>query len=156
MRFRCFVFFLLPIATGLTGCPAGSGPLTDEDRAAIRETAAAFHDAAAAKDWSAVVQFYTPDAVVMPPNQAALQGRAAIREWYASFPPVTDVDLPIVDVDGRADLAYTRGTYTLTFAMEGAPQPITDRGKNLAIWRKQPDGSWQMAIDTFNSDLPLP
>jgi ketosteroid isomerase-like protein len=32
--------------------------------------------------------------------------------------------------------------------------PVTERGKYVAIWKKQPDGRWKAAVDTFNSDLP--
>jgi len=136
--------------------PGQLGSLSEEDIAAIRNTAAAYHEAAVAKDWDAVATYYTTDAVIMPPNQPAVQGRDGIKEWYASFPPVTEVELPIIEIDGRGDLAYARGTYTLTIVMEGVTEPLTDSGKNLAIWRKQTDGSWRIAVDTFNSDLPLP
>ena len=35
-------------------------------------------------------------------------------------------------------------------------QPIQDHGKFIEIRRKQPDGSWLISRDIFNSDLPLP
>jgi len=31
-------------------------------------------------------------------------------------------------------------------------QPITDKGKYLTVYMKQPDGSWKAVADTFNSD----
>ncbi len=155
MRSRSILAFLL-LALTLAACQPEVEPLSMEDVSAIRNTAAAYHEAAVSKDWDAVAEYYTPDAVIMPPNQPAIQGRTSIREWYASFPPVSEVELPIVEIDGRGDLAYTRGTYTLTMMIAGAPEPVTDSGKNLQIWLKQPDGSWLIAIDTFNTDLPLP
>jgi ketosteroid isomerase-like protein len=130
--------------------------LSEEEVAAIRDTAAAYHEAAVAKDWDAVSTFFTTDAVAMPPHQPMVQGRADIKEWYASFPPVTDVELPIVEIDGRGDMAYSRGTYSMTMVMEGVPEPVTLIGKNLVIWRKQADGSWLIAVEMFNSDLPMP
>jgi ketosteroid isomerase-like protein len=33
---------------------------------------------------------------------------------------------------------------------------VEDRGKYLEIWKRQADGSWKVALDIFNSDLPLP
>ena len=33
-------------------------------------------------------------------------------------------------------------------------KPIRDTGKILEIWKKQADGSWKCAVDTWNSDLP--
>ena len=155
MRSRSILLFL-PLALALAACQPQAGPLSDEDVAAIRNSHAAYHEVALGKDWDAVVTYYTTDAVIMPPNQPAVHERDAIRDWYASFPPVTEVALPIVEIDGRGDIAYVRGTYKLTLVIEGAPEPITDTGKNLAIWRRQPDGSWKMAVDTFNSDVPVP
>ncbi|UCG88728.1 MAG: DUF4440 domain-containing protein [Gemmatimonadota bacterium] len=147
---------VLMLTLGVTTCRPGVGRLSEEDVAAIRSTHAAYHEVVSAKDWDAVVTYYTTDAVIMPPNQPAVHGRDPIRDWYASFPPVTEVELPIVEIDGRGDIAYVRGTYTLTMAIKGTPEPIMDSGKNLAIWRRQPDGSWLIAIDTFNSDLASP
>ena len=34
-------------------------------------------------------------------------------------------------------------------------KPITDQGKDMAVWKKQSDGSWKMVADTFNSDLAV-
>jgi ketosteroid isomerase-like protein len=31
---------------------------------------------------------------------------------------------------------------------------MTDRGKYLAVWKKQADGSWKCVADMFNTDLP--
>jgi ketosteroid isomerase-like protein len=33
---------------------------------------------------------------------------------------------------------------------------IQDTGKDMAVWKKQSDGTWKMVADTFNSDNPLP
>jgi ketosteroid isomerase-like protein len=56
-----------------------------------------------------------------------------------------------VEVSG--DLAYTQGTYSMTMTdPEGIP--ATDKGKYLAVWKKQADGGWKVIEDIFNSDLP--
>ncbi len=39
---------------------------------------------------------------------------------------------------------------------EGAAEPVQDRGKYVEIRRKQADGAWLIAVDIFNSDLPIP
>src|SRR5437764_11143066 len=31
-----------------------------------------------------------------------------------------------------------------------------DRGKYVAVWKKQADGNWKVAVDTWNTDLPFP
>ena len=38
----------------------------------------------------------------------------------------------------------------------GKGKKISDNGKILEIWKKQPDGSWKCSVDTYSSDLPAP
>ncbi len=70
------------------------------------------------------------------------------------FPPLTDFKPSTVRVDGRDDLAYVLGTYTMTFVPPGASGPVKDSGKYVEVRRRQPDGRWLVAVDIFNSDLP--
>jgi ketosteroid isomerase-like protein len=53
------------------------------------------------------------------------------------------------------DLAYTVGTYQFTLN-NAKGKPVTDRGKYMTVWKKQPDGKWKAVADTNNSDLPAP
>jgi ketosteroid isomerase-like protein len=54
------------------------------------------------------------------------------------------------------DFVYTIGTYSMTVSNPKDKKPITDRGKYLTVFKKQPDGTWKMVADMINSDLPLP
>jgi len=137
-------------------CQREAGPLSDDDVAAIKASTEAFIQAVRFEDWAALAALYTEDAVFMPPNQPMVQGQAAIQTWMEEFPAVTKYNLTAVEIDGQGDLAFVRGTYSMTIAPEGAPEPIQDTGKYVEIRRKQQDGSWLMAVDIFNSDLPLP
>ena len=133
-----------------------AGPLSEEDVAAIRASAESFVEAVRAGDWAGMAALYTEDAVVMAPNEPAVQGRAAIEAWGGAFPPNTDFSIEIVEIDGRGDLAYVRGTTSSTWMPEGASEPIQETDKYVEIRRRQPDGTWLIAVDIFNSDLPLP
>lgn len=134
--------------------PPGPASLTDADQATIRQASAAAEKAVLARDFAAWSATYTDDGVVLPPNGEAVQGRPALEVWAATFPPITEFSLQQTEIDGRGDLAYARGVYTMTLAVPGAPAPVPDRGKYIEIWRKQADGSWKIARDIFNSDLP--
>ena len=135
--------------------PPGPAELSEEDIAAIEASAQAWLDAVRASDWPAVAAMYTDDAVFMPPNEPAVVGRDSILAWFEAFPPIGDVDIEVVEIDGRGELVYVRGTYELTITPEGLG-PIADSGKWLEIRRKQADGSWPLSRDIFNSDLALP
>lgn len=134
----------------------GVKALSDEDVAAIKASTEAYMQAARSEDSAARAALYTEDAVLMPPNQPMVQGRAAIQEWSEALPTEMEFNLTVEEIDGRGDLAFVRGTYSLAVVPEGAPEPIKDTGKFIEIRRKQEDGSWLIAVDIFNSDLPLP
>jgi uncharacterized protein (TIGR02246 family) len=140
----------------LTACQT-SGPagLSEADRAAIEATSKAFVEGVNAKDWAAVAATYTEDAALMPPNGPSVEGRADIQAFVEAFPPISDFNFEIIEVEGQGDMAYVRGTYTMTITPEGG-DPITDTGKYIEIRKKQADGSWLLYLDIFNSDVPLP
>jgi ketosteroid isomerase-like protein len=97
---------------------------------------------------------FLDDAVVYPPNQPAVQGRVAIRAWLERLPPISAFTLNHTQIEGRGDLAYALGTFTMTIAPPGAPSPVKDSGKFVTIVRRQADGRWLVAVDMFSSDLP--
>ena len=137
------------------GCQAPQGPagLSEADRTAIRQASENYVRLANAKDWKGAAALYADDATILPSDQAAVQGRAAIQTWMETAPPLSNFQMQSLEIEGRGDLAYDRGTYSLTMTPAGAA-PIEGHGKYLAILRKQADGSWKMQRDIWNSDLP--
>ena len=69
------------------------------------------------------------------------------------MPRVTRIVLQVDDLDGRADLAYMRGTFAMTLEPEGAAA-VSMAGKYVEVLKKQPDGAWRFAVDIFNADAP--
>jgi uncharacterized protein (TIGR02246 family) len=138
---------------------AGRQALSAADVAAIRATDSAFASAGNAGDAAAVAAMYQPDAHLLPPNAAPIQGRDGIQKFWGGFLGAYRARFTVVsdEVDGRGDLAYARGHYTLDADPEaaGAP-PIHDQGKFLEVLRRQPDGSWRYAADMYSSNLPAP
>ena len=105
------------------------------------------------QDFEGITRFYTEDAVVMPPNQPTIRGRAEVKSWMEAFPKVTEAEFEIDEVEGLGDFAFVRGRYSLTMEVEGAPGPVQDKGKYIEIRERQSDGTWLLARDIFNSDL---
>ncbi|MEE9230166.1 MAG: DUF4440 domain-containing protein [Acidobacteriota bacterium] len=134
-----------------------AGSLSEEDMAAIKSIGPAVDQAALVGDWGAVVAVMTEDGLWMPPNSPAIQGRATMKAWLESLDiTMTERKIELLEIDGHGDIAYARGTYAETFTVGGVPEPIENVGKNLSILRKQPDGSWLIAVWIWNSDLPPP
>ena len=134
---------------------ASDSGLSEADRTAIRQADETDMKMTNAKDWKGDLALYSEDAILLPPNQAAVQGKAAIQAWDEAFPPFSNFQEQSLEIEGQGDLAYDRGTYSMTVTPAGAA-PIEDHGKYLTIWRKQADGSWKISRVMFNSDLPLP
>ena len=130
------------------------GPLSDEDVAALRANIDTYVATTLAGDWDSWAELFAEDAVNMPPNDAAAEGRAAIRAWGEAFPAVTAFTSTPDEIVGVGDLAYVRGTYSITIEVDGQAMP--DNGKYVVIMRKGADGMWQATTQIWNSNLPIP
>lgn len=149
-------FLLTALSCAVLACQPVPARLSEADIAAIRAGAASFVANALARRDSANAALFTENGVFLPPNEPAVAGRAAIQAWFSAFPPMSDFKTQIVEIDGLGDLAYVRGTYSLTIAAAGRTPAISDHGKYLEIRRRQSDGRWLTMYDMFNSDVPLP
>jgi uncharacterized protein (TIGR02246 family) len=131
--------------------------LSDEDVAAIRGNSDTYTQLTLAGDFAGLAAMFTEDAVRMPPNAPALEGRTAIQAFAeAYYSTITEFESTTTEVGGAGDVAFARGTYSLTATPEGALEPVSDSGKWMAICKRQPDGTWLMTANIWNSDLPLP
>src|SRR5258708_2812345 len=129
-----------------------------QDERAIRDADAATLKAAQANDINGAVANYAEDASWLPPNSPLVHGKAEIRTGWAKLigNPGFTIDWQInkLEVARSGDLAYT--IYSYQMALNGANgKPITDQGKDMAVWKKQSNGVWKMVADIFNSDLAV-
>jgi ketosteroid isomerase-like protein len=123
---------------------------------AIRQLDAEFMKAADARNAAALVKaFYDPRAVLMPPNHAAVEGRASIQSFLQGLMDsgLTSIKLETTTTASAGDLAYGRGRYSLTLSPPGG-SPVEDVGKYVVVYRRQPSGAWRAVSDIFNSNNP--
>lgn len=128
-------------------------------RESIDKAHQAWLDAMKANDAQALGRLVTEDAVLMPPNQPAVVGRAAVIDWFAGVVKqarTTDVGVPQREVIVAGDWAIERGSFIWKVAPTGGGAPIEDRGNFLAIYRRQTDGPWKVTRNIWNSTLPAP
>jgi len=124
---------------------------------ALRDADAAWSKAAGSKDLDKTVAYYSADASVLPPNAPIATTKEEIRKiWQdmlASPGLVISWKATKVEVAKSGDLGFVSGTYELTMN-DASGKPVTDKGKYVEVWEKQPDGKWKCGTDTWNSDLP--
>jgi uncharacterized protein (TIGR02246 family) len=142
--------------TSASGTPASeaAGTLTDSDREAIRAGVAKFDQDVVASNWEGATAMYTDDAVLMPPNTSEVKGRDAIKKFLGGFPKISQFKQTVQEIQGGEGYAYPSGTYEMTFTPPGSRMQVNDKGKVLAVWRKQSDGSWKVTRVIWNSDAP--
>jgi uncharacterized protein (TIGR02246 family) len=146
---------------GGASAPTAPAGLSAADEAALRAADQAWAKAASAGDAAALTAFYTDDAVLMPPGSPTLRGGDEIGKYFAGMTGAVSGPfvLETTAVEGRGDLALTSGTYTATLTPKQAgakPLPV-EQGKYLGVMKKQPDGSWKLVYDIWNTDAaPTP
>ena len=103
-------------------------------------------------DAAGVAARYETDARLMAPNAPTVQGRSQIEAFTKEFVQTgAQLSFELVTVHESPEMCAAVGRYEMT--IPGAPN---DNGKFVEIWRRQSDGSWLIADDIFNSDVPAP
>ena len=138
----------------------GCAPQVDiaAEQAAIRDlTDVQWLNAEQAKDVDTVLSFFADDASSFPPNASIVTGKEAIRarlsEEYSGQDFAISWQTTKVEVSGSGDLAYSHGPYEVT-VNDPEGNPVTNKGKWVTVWEKQPGGTWKVVIDIWNSDGP--
>ena len=154
---HCLTLALAILVLVVSGCAQKVD--VEAERATLRNADAEWSNVTGAKDVDGFVAAVAENGSILPPNTPILTGSEAIRQWTSelvanpgfavSWQPTT------VEVSTAGDLGYTVGTYELTLH-DVKGNPVTDRGKYVTVWKKQPDGKWKVVADIFNSDLPAP
>src|SRR5262245_61769220 len=128
---------------------------SDTNAKLLMQTSRDWAAAAAAGDLERALNYWTDDAIVLPPDQPAAEGKAAIREYLhraASIPGFSitwEPEAAMISADGEMGYMIERNRVTFT-GPAGAPQ--LQYGKGVTVWRKQADGSWKCVADIWNTN----
>lgn len=121
----------------------------------LRACDAAWASAIEAKDIEKIISFYTEDAMVLVGGKHIATGKTAIKEVLQGM--LTRPNLKThwastrIEVAKSGDLAYEVGTGTIS-TTDPKGKTATWRGKYVFVWKKQPNGNWQVVVDMSNSD----
>jgi ketosteroid isomerase-like protein len=162
---------LLAVLVVASSCTSGSDSSVAQQGsaspnvAAVRQSIEAGNTALIAAlqkgDSLGAAALYDDSAMVLPSEMPAVSGRAAITSFWAGMGgmfTVSNMKLVVGDVVASGDLASETGRFEMTLTPKAkGGKPIQDKGKYLVVWKKQPDGSYKLFRDMWNSDAaPAP
>jgi uncharacterized protein (TIGR02246 family) len=125
---------------------ATSANAADAVKSVEADMLAAFH----AKDAAKLSGYYASDAVLAIPGRT-VQGTDAINKANAEDlnDPAFKLDFTNerTDVADSGDLAYTSGSFQVTFTSTKTKKVESQTGTYVTVFRKQADGSWKAVAD---------
>lgn len=134
-----------------TGEQAAAKPDMAKVKAEIVALEKAWADASNAMDTTALLNFYSDDAITMGNNKPMMVGKAAIKkdleEGFAKRKKGSIVSFEVLDVYGTEDVVTEVGT----IAVKDEAGKQTYAGKYMAVWEKR-DGKYVCVRDISNDD----
>jgi uncharacterized protein (TIGR02246 family) len=151
------IIYVMAIAFLLLLLSACARKVNDpDDIQAIKEASAAWDKAWNAGNVESLLALYTDEAVAMPPNQPLSVGKEAMRTANQKyFDQFREDNRSIVeDVRVSGDLAIARGTQVTITTPKAGGKTVQDKAKWISAFQRQPNGSWKVLWEMYNSDLP--
>lgn len=121
---------------------------------ALLERDAAWSAAASARaPVEEVLDFWTDDAVVVPPGMPPVSGRQALRDYVSGSYVIPGFriswEADRVDVSEDGSMAWIIGTNEVELTGEDGT-PVTVPGRVVTVWRNE-SGTWRCCADIWNS-----
>ena len=124
-------------------------PAEETQLALVQAVDKAWADAAASKDVDRMLSFYTDDAVFIAPNGSLIKGKDDLQKLWSRFFKLPSYSLTWtatkVEASKDGTVAYSYGTWEESRVRDD--KKTTQTGTYLAVWKKQTDGSWKVAVD---------
>jgi uncharacterized protein (TIGR02246 family) len=149
-----FSYVVLDLASG---CKK-EGVEMEADITAIKEVLNQYGGAINAGNFDLWMSLWADTGVQMPPGSPARVGKEQIREGMGPLFDGMNLDITIDSLEETkvyGDLGLTRCTNTLKATPKAGGEEIVVEpdGKALTLYERQPDGSWKIAYDCFNSNV---
>jgi uncharacterized protein (TIGR02246 family) len=126
------------------------------EREAIAAMTSALLRAVNASDLAGVLAVWSDDGVMMPPHHPSVHGRAAIERYFKELFEQRRLSFSFTSshIQLSGDVAFERVEYQASISSIGNSPEARDVGKGVHVYRREPDGSWKLAVDIWNSDQP--
>ncbi len=126
-------------------------------KAAVQDTLDKYSAAMNAEDSDLWISLYDENGIQMSPNASAVVGKPAIEKGIRQSYQALDWEkftIRLEEVQVGGDWGFARGTYSAFITPKAGGETAFIDGKYLTIFKRQPDGSWKIFRDCFNSNVP--
>lgn len=126
-------------------------------RAAVQDTLDKYSAAMNAEDSDLWISLWDENGIQMPPNAPAEIGKPAIDKMIRESYQALDWEkftIHLKEVKVAGDWGFARGTYSASITPKAGGETAFIDGKYLTIFKRQPDSSWKIFRDCFNSNVP--
>lgn len=108
------------------------------------------------KQLEPILKFYASDAAFLLPNGDRITGSAALRTLFQNIMATFNSDLTLHSqtLDTSGDLAYDSGDFDETLTNIATGAKIASKGSYIVIFKRQPDGSWQIVQHVWTGTPP--
>jgi uncharacterized protein (TIGR02246 family) len=138
------------LALGVAGCahgptPDSAAPTDAAARAGITAQHEAWREAIIAGDAARLARLFTDDGVLLSLNGSVAKGRGEVQkvlEDTVRHARYLSGGFTIETVDLQGDLAIEIAAFTWDRSLDGGPPTRPQKGHALAVWHRQPDGTW--------------
>jgi uncharacterized protein (TIGR02246 family) len=130
--------------------------IDDGQRARIADVIRRYQVALNANDLAGVVQLFTNDAVLLPPNAPTAVGSNAVRDAYAGIFQAIDLDLTFSLAEVQVvspEWAFLRSTSNGTITVRANGAQVQSSNHELFVLHKS-QGHWKLARYSFSLVLP--
>ncbi|QZY30310.1 YybH family protein [Nocardioides coralli] len=106
-------------------------------------------------DVEEILEFWTDDAVVIPPGMPPVVGKEALRAYVEGTRTIPGFSISwttdSVEVSADGSMAWILGTNLVEMDTEAGH--VRAEGRVATVWRKEHDGTWRCCLDMWN-DAP--
>lgn len=130
---------------------------SDHYRAIIKPYAEEFSRLMQQNRFEELLDFYDKNITLIRPFSPPIKGRAAMRQEMKMLNDVGyryhSLSGETIEVWGCDDQIFERATIAFSYSTDDEPTTKSYYGSNLAIWKKQADGSYKLYFSIWNLDF---
>ena len=151
IAFVAFAAILAP-----TFCPTATAAAQASTLVTLAKIREAWVQDLRTKQLESILKFYAPDAVFLQPTGERITGSAALRTLFRTIMATFNSDLTLhsQNIETSGNLAYDSGDFQETLTTIATGARITAKGSYIIIFKRQPNGSWQIVQHVWTGAPP--